>query len=143
MKNEFKCVLFIDDDKLNNVFNMRIANKYKAFKDVLSFTGGKEALNYLIKAFQNIELKPDIIFLDLNMPGMNGWEFIQEYEKIDPNFTNDIKVFLLTTSSNPDDYQRSKTIPAINDYLSKPLTLDTLEKIIPKHYNTNFDENLN
>jgi two-component system, chemotaxis family, response regulator Rcp1 len=143
MENKFNCVLFIDDDKFNNIFNTRIADKHKSFNTIVSFTSGNEALNYLTKATLNNELKPDLIFLDINMPGMNGWEFIQEYKKIDASFIKDIKVFLLTTSSNPDDFEQSKLIDVVNDYFNKPLSLDLFEKIIMTYYKKNNTDTLN
>ncbi len=143
MENKFNCVLFIDDDKFNNIFNKRIIEKYKSFNTTVAVTSGNEALNYLSKATENNLLKPDLIFLDINMPGMNGWEFIEEYQKIDSDFTKDIKVFMLTTSSNPDDYERSKSIKVVNDYFNKPLTLDLFKNIIIRHYNINMTDNFN
>jgi CheY-like chemotaxis protein len=132
MENKLYSVLFIDDDKCNNIFNTRIASKSKGLDNITSLTSAKEGLNYLQKARENKNLKPDLIFLDLNMPGMNGWEFIEEYEKIDVTFTCNIKIFLLTTSINPDDVERSKSIAVVSDFLNKPLTTDLLEKLIIK-----------
>ena len=133
MENRLKHVLFIDDDKFNNFINTRIATKHKAFDIIVSFTNGNEALQYLIEVSQNSYEKPDMIFLDLNMPGMNGWEFIQEFEKIDSNFIKDIHIFLLTSSINPDDIEKSKAIPLIKDYFSKPLSIELLQKIVTKY----------
>ncbi len=136
MENKFNCILFIDDDKFNNILNKKLADKHKRFNKVISLTSGKDALSYLFKASQNQEVKPDLIFLDINMPAMNGWEFIEEYEKFDIAFTKDIKIFLLTTSSNPDDLRRSKTIGAVSDYFNKPLSIDKLNEIIVAYFNT-------
>jgi CheY-like chemotaxis protein len=137
MENKFNCILFIDDDKFNNILNKKLADKHKKFNKIISLTSGKDALSYLFKASQDSEVKPDLIFLDINMPAMNGWEFIEEFEKFDTAFTKDIKMFLLTTSSNPDDLRRSKTIATVNDYFNKPLTLDKLDEIIVRHLKTN------
>ncbi len=127
-------ILFIDDDKVTNFYNRKIVNKYKKVKNVISVDSGKSALEYLLNAETNASSIPDLIFLDINMPGMSGWEFIEEYKKIDPKITKNIKVILLTTSSNNEDYERSKQIEIIDGYINKPLSVNLLEEIVKEHY---------
>jgi len=122
--------LLIDDDKLINFYNTKIVNKHLSFNNVTSVNSGKSALDYLKLAQEGNAIKPDIIFLDLNMPAMNGWEFLEEYKKIDANFIKDIKIVILTTSSNPDDYKKSKFNVHVNDFINKPLTIDILDELL-------------
>lgn len=126
--------LLIDDDKFTNFYNEKIVTKHNSFKNVVSVTSGKEALDYLTNAFNNNNNIPDVIFLDLNMPAMNGWEFIEEYKKLDINYTSKIDLVILTTSSNPDDFERSQDIDAVNGYINKPLSLDILDDIIEQRF---------
>lgn len=123
------CTLLIDDDKVINFYNEKIINKHKDFGEVVSVNSGKSALEYLQNAKNGLILKPDLIFLDINMPAMNGWEFIEEYNKLEESFTQSIKIILLTTSNNPDDYKRSKTIDIISDFINKPLSSSILDHV--------------
>jgi len=135
MKTHINYVLLIDDDKVTNYYNQRIVNKYDKIKDVVAVTSGKKALEYLKNAEKGLVEKPNLIFLDINMPAMNGWEFVQEYKKLNADFTKDIKLVMLTTSNNPDDYQRSLQIDSIDGFINKPLSTDLLSEIVKSHYN--------
>ncbi|MBQ0786272.1 MAG: response regulator [Oceanihabitans sp.] len=128
------CTLLIDDDKVINFYNEKIVNRHNDFGQVTSVNSGQNALDYLKDASNGLIAKPDLIFLDINMPAMNGWEFIEEFNKIDSNFTSSIKVILLTTSNNPDDFKRSKTIKIVSDFINKPLTADILDHVKENHY---------
>ena len=78
--------------------------------------------------------QPDLIFLDINMPGMNGWEFLEEYNKLDKEIQSRVMVIMLTTSDNPDDSMRAKTWGFVSDYITKPLTKERLKDIIDAHF---------
>ncbi|WP_397363034.1 response regulator [Olleya sp. R77988] len=134
MKKDIKCVLLIDDDKVTNFYNTKIVNKHKNFKEVIATTSGEMALEYLKEAKLGLCLKPNLIFLDINMPAMNGWEFVVEFNKLDKDFINDIKLVMLTTSNNPDDFERSKQIISIDDFINKPLSTDLLTNLLENHY---------
>jgi len=134
MKKPVNTILFIDDDKVTNFYNRKIVNKYQKVKNIISVNSGRSALEYLLDIEVKNAIKPDLIFLDINMPGMSGWEFIEEYKKINPNITKGIKIMLLTTSSNQEDYERSKQISIIDGFINKPLSVDILEDIVNEHY---------
>lgn len=136
MKNNYSinCTLLIDDDKVINFYNEKIVNRHDDFGQVTSVNSGQNALDYLKDSMDGLIAKPDLIFLDINMPAMNGWEFIEEFNKLDLEFTSSIKVVLLTTSNNPDDFERSKTIETISDFINKPLSSDILDNVKQKHY---------
>ncbi|WP_452224796.1 response regulator [Lacinutrix chionoecetis] len=134
MKNDIQCVLLIDDDKVTNFYNTKIINRHLNFKDVVAVTSGKKALEYLQEAMKGLLIKPNLIFLDINMPAMNGWEFVAEYNKLDSAFTQDIKLVMLTTSNNPEDHDRSKAIIAIDDFINKPLSVELLTNLLNSHY---------
>ncbi|OBQ55049.1 response regulator [Tamlana sp. s12] len=122
--------LLIDDDKFTSFYNEKIVKKHNQFGEIISVNSGKAAIEYLEDAIEGNALKPDVIFLDINMPAMNGWEFIEAYRKLDIEFTSTIKIIMLTTSSNPKDKERSQTINEIANYINKPLSLPILDEII-------------
>lgn len=132
--NTVNTILFIDDDKVTNFYNKKIVNKYKKVENVISVDSGKSALEYLLSTETKNTIIPDLIFLDINMPGMSGWEFIEEYKKIDRKITKGIKMILLTTSSNNEDYERSKQIEIVDGFINKPLSVNLLEEIVEEHY---------
>ena len=92
---------------------------------------GIDALNYL-KNENNII--PDLIFLDINMPKMNGWEFLEEYKKLDKNTKSKIVIVILSTSINPDDIKKSEGIEEVSDFEVKPLDKDAIENILYKFF---------
>lgn len=126
------CTLLIDDDKVINYYNQKVINKHSNFGEVISVNSGKNGLTYLLDAIKGEAIKPNLIFLDINMPAMNGWEFIEEFKKLDPVFTEDIKIVLLTTSNNPEDFERSKQIELVSEYINKPLSKEILEDLTTK-----------
>ena len=134
MGKSVNCVLLIDDDKATNFFNERVVAKHENFNNVNTVQSGLAALEYLNAVENDTAIKPDLIFLDINMPAMNGWEFLIEFSKLNPTVTNGIKVILLSTSSNPDDVRESAKNHSVDDFINKPLSLDLLDSVLKNHF---------
>ena len=134
MKQYVDLVLLIDDDRITNFYNTRIIEKHASYRDVTAVKGGEAALAYLEECHRNALPKPNLIFLDLNMPGMNGWEFLDAFENMDPSITHGIKVILLSTSSDPEEVKRSMIFYHVNDYINKPLSEQMLDEVVDKHF---------
>lgn len=134
MKQRLNCVLLIDDDEATNFLNEMTIEEADCAQNVVAVQGGQEALAYLQAKQGDIYPQPDLIFLDINMPAMNGWEFLDEYRKLDKAMRGRIIVVMLTTSINPDDEEKSKTYEEVEDYLSKPLTREKLMEIIKANF---------
>lgn len=128
------CVLLIDDDRPTNFYNSTVLSKHQNFADVHIRQSGEAALIYLKEVERGTQSKPSVIFLDINMPAMNGWEFLVEYSKLDPNLIADIKVIMLTTSANPKDIETAAENFLIKDFINKPLSFPILNDIIEKHF---------
>ena len=120
-------VFLVDDDKLFVFLTKKTIEASKGadtqdFKtEIKEFGDGQEALTYLKQIAGNKELLPDIIFLDLSMPIMDGWEFLEEYILLEPNIGKKIKLFIFTSSISPHDIERAKNISVVSDFIIKPL----------------------
>lgn len=132
---QLNCIMLIDDNKIDNFFHERVIKKCNAAKLVITKESGQEALDYLMSG--NKKEYPNLIFLDINMPGMNGWEFIEHYKTLDQNLRTAMIVVMLTTSENPDDKARAQTQGILTDYKSKPLTKEMLEEVMETYYSSN------
>jgi CheY-like chemotaxis protein len=126
--------MLVDDNPDDNFFHERVIKKSNAAEIVVSKQIGSDALEYLKSEKDNEHLHPDLIFLDINMPGMNGWEFLEEYNKLDEKFKSRAIVIMLTTSENPDDKMKAQAMNVATDFKTKPLTPEMLEEIISKYF---------
>jgi CheY-like chemotaxis protein len=121
----------VDDDPDDNFFHQRIINKMDITHAIAVAKNGIEALEYLRKENQVI---PELIFLDINMPKMNGWEFLEEYKKLDEKQKARITIMMLTTSANPDDVAKANSIEEVTGIRTKPLSVEMLTEILDEHF---------
>jgi CheY-like chemotaxis protein len=126
--------MLVDDNPDDNFFHEREIKKDHLAAEVVVKNSGMEALEYLRSKEDITRLPPDLIFLDINMPGMNGWEFLEEYSKLDNKFQSDVLIIMLTTSDNPDDEERSRAWGNISDCITKPLTKEKMKVIVNKYF---------
>ncbi|CAD5252778.1 MULTISPECIES: response regulator [unclassified Imperialibacter] len=139
MKKKLNCILLVDDDEPTNFINTIILRNADISNQVMAFQWGEEALRYLTHKNGYIPQSeeyptPDLILLDINMPKMNGWEFLEEYKKLPHELINRIKLIMLTTSINPDDEQKARSIKEVKDFFTKPLTPDGVVDIVQRHF---------
>lgn len=120
-----KFYLVIDDDRINNMVCESVIKKLHEQNQVISFLRAEDALRYLKN---NLNPKPDIIFLDISMPEMDGWEFLDNYLKL--NGGNNAKIFMLSSSIDQSDFDKAKKYAQVLDYIVKPFSKDKLVKAI-------------
>jgi CheY-like chemotaxis protein len=125
MSKTYKTCLLIDDNYIDNFVTLKILENSKFAEKIVVRSSAQEA----IVALQSEEVKPDIIFLDIRMPLMNGFEFLDEYDRVEIKDKEKIKIFMLTSSLDPTDLKMSEKNKYITQLLYKPLTLKTLEEI--------------
>jgi len=128
--------MLINDNASDNFFHDREIKKINPGYIVLTMNTAIEALSYL-KAKNTERIHPDLIFLDINMPVMNGWEFLQEYEHMEKKLQPRTIIIMLTTSENIYDKEKAKNLVIVSDYMTKPLTKEILNWIIIKYFNNN------
>lgn len=134
---KINCILLVDDNPADNEFHKIIINDSKVCNTVKIATNGDKALEYIIKSgsADSAEYpKPDLIFLDINMPGMNGFEFLEEYHLLDSKLKSKIVIIMLSTSLNPDDAERAGRIKEVTEFMNKPLMADSLKTTIEKYF---------
>ena len=128
-------ILCIDDDPITLMLCKKVIMKSLFSKEIITAQNGEKALQYfddlLDVDLSKIEL-PEMIFLDLNMPVMGGWEFLDAFNAPKYNRFHSIKVVVLTSTIDPKDLEKSQTYPMVLDFLSKPITLTMLEYINTK-----------
>ena len=135
MKN-LNLAYIIDDDEITIYLADNIMKKVDFCEKVEKFTNGMDAINRLKFALELNENVPDVILFDLNMPGMDGWEFIEEYKKLNTNRSNPAQIVMLTTSPNPDDEQKAKQINEVIAFKRKPLAQSVIVDILKEHFAT-------
>ena len=125
---KFNEVLLVEDDPITIMVCDRII-KMNSFSDkVVSCENGRVAIDTLL-LLKDSNKMPDIIFLDINMPIMNGWDFLEEFEKIKHQFNTLPRIFLLSSTVDPEDYTRAKKYSIVQNFISKPLSKEALLKI--------------
>lgn len=123
-------IMLIDDDEATNFLNQMTLEAHGLCREVQVYHKATDALHHLSNLNATGKKRPNLILLDVNMPGMNGWEFLEEYQKLDEQSKCDILVVMLTTSLNPDDRERAQQIDVIDEFLSKPLQGEQLVEIL-------------
>ncbi len=118
---KFDRVLLIDDNDIDNFINERMITTNLFSKQVIVKNSGESALKYLKENENEIENLPQVIFLDLNMPVMDGFAFLLEFEKLSEKARNMCKVIVLSSSISPEDINRASTNPFVVKYVNKPL----------------------
>ena len=123
----------IDDDDIFQ-FGMRINLKsLKIEKKVLFFKNGKEAADFMIENIKDETNLPDVIFLDINMPIMDGFEFMENFAQLKSKLKKRITIYMISSSIDPVDLKKAQAIKEISNYLVKPINLKELNKLILQH----------
>nr|WP_315165639.1 response regulator [uncultured Flavobacterium sp.] len=126
-----KKIWIVDDDAIYQIIIDKLIKKSEMFSDKSSFKNGQEAIIELNNLLNNEELLPDIILLDVNMPVMDGWEFMEEMKGVNSKINKKIAIYIVSSSIAPEDKTKSKNFE-IFDYISKPISVEDIKSIAEK-----------
>ena len=139
MKKKLNCILLIDDDETTNYVNSILIERAECAEQIKAVTSGAAALEHLTSVDgDGNHPQPDLIFLDINMPVMNGWEFIEEYNKLLPEQRGKVLVYMLSTSNAPEDKDRAAQLGS-DGFMAKPLTISRLMEVLKRHFTHLFE----
>ena len=120
----------IDDDEMYVLALKKLLESVHLTDRTVYFENGKVALNYFDQWIHQSSLLPELILLDLNMPVTNGWQFIKEFKKLKLRIDKKITIYMISSTINEDEIQKAKEIEEITDFVCKPVTMNTLSKIL-------------
>ena len=127
MERKLKTILLLDDNSATNYIHKKFLIEANCAERILDFQSGINALKYLNS---EVDAHPDLIFIDINMPIMDAWEFLEGYRKIEHEDKQKTKKILLSTSLSPSDKERASKINFIDGIRLKPLNIESIHSII-------------
>ena len=122
-------VCLIDDDHIFVYGAKRLMREIDFYEDLSVFSNGQEALDHFIKVLQTGDSMPSLLFLDLNMPIMTGWEFLEELLNLPGIQTDGMAIYIMSSSVDPRDLERIQAYPIIKNYILKPMTMEDLQGV--------------
>ncbi len=138
MKKKLNSILLVDDSEATNYLHQIIVEESGLTEHCITMDSGIAAIEYLSTKIDGKYPKPEALFLDINMPVMNGWEFLEVYFKLPLSQQAVVVVCMLTASLNPDDKERAEKLLGNNCFANKPLTEEKLEELIRFHFPDRF-----
>ena len=122
----------VDDDEIYRFAIKIIINRAEIAEQTHYFNNGQVAIDAFRENLLAPEQLPDMIFLDLNMPILDGWQFLEAFSCLSPAISKKIKIFLVTSSNDEEDYKRARMTGNVDDFIVKPLTINALRSIMVK-----------
>lgn len=126
----FNLVMLVDDDAITRMVCERIIKMTEFSEKAITSENGKTAIDYFKqKVEKNEDNDVEIIFLDINMPVMNGWDFLDEFEELKGSFTMLPKVYILSSTVDPEDYKKATSYSTVTNLISKPLSKEVFDDL--------------
>lgn len=122
-------VCVIDDDKIYRFTIERYLKVHQLSEQIIEFSDAEDALNFLESNVDNPNLLPDIIFLDVNMPIIDGWKFMLKYQEFCSKPCKNIRIYMFSSSIDSRDQERAKDFPEISDFIVKPISEQKLKEL--------------
>jgi CheY-like chemotaxis protein len=128
--------ILVIDDYTTNLLIAKLTINQQGFFQIISYSEAQLALDFLLNNQQNKSALPDVLLLDLSMPVMSGWEFLDSFEELAPSLIKEIDIYILSSSSDLADIRRSRTYSSVNGFYTKPLTQEMLQQIMKNSLKT-------
>jgi CheY-like chemotaxis protein len=128
--NPIRTLLIIDDDEVFVYLTKKTIQETNLINLINVFGNGLDAINFIKENIDNPDSLPEIILLDLSMPIMDGWDFLEDYLLLMPKLSRKINIYIVSSSISPFDIVKAKSISAVSDYIIKPITREKLIEII-------------
>ena len=126
----------IDDNPMEHMIMQRIFERYELFQDTSHSLDGRIIIEFLITNRFKPENLPDLIFLDLNMPGFSGWDFLEEFKRLQSSFRKAINIYIVSSSIDPNDKLNARQYHFLKGFLTKPVKKERLEMIYAGYLNS-------
>jgi len=130
MKTNGLNICLVDDDRIYQFTARKTIETIDKVKNIIVFSNGEEAINYLEQHSIYADELPDIIFLDINMPVMDGWEFLEAFSKIGKGLKKPVTIFMVSSSVDESDIRRSKEFGTVSKYINKPVSREKFEELL-------------
>lgn len=127
---KIETLLLIDDDLIYQFLTKKVIEESKIVDKIKIFSNGMEAIEFLNLVQNTPDKLPEVILLDIAMPIMDGWEFLEEYVLLKPKFHKKITLYVVSSSINPKDLEKAKSFTSVSDFIVKPITKEKLLHII-------------
>ncbi len=123
-------ILLVDDDEINNFISIKLIKKALEYTEITACLDG----SYAIKKLLDLQAKdpnslPDYILLDINMPIMNGWEFLEDFKRLEIDPLGKSKIYIISSSVFSNDINKAKSYPLVKNFISKPLNVDKIKEL--------------
>lgn len=125
--------IVVDDDLINNMLCRVVIKGSLESLDILTFTLPEAGFDFIVKEYSEKEI-PTVLLLDINMPTWSGWDFLEQFDKLDVKIKNQIKIYMLSSSVDPGDKQRARDNQYVIDYIEKPLQERTVLSILEVYH---------
>jgi CheY-like chemotaxis protein len=123
-------ILLVDDDEINNFISIKLIKKALDNTSISACLNGRFAIEELAEIQkQDPSLLPDFILLDINMPIMNGWEFLDEYKRLNIDPMGKSKIYIISSSVFSNDINKARSYPLVKNFISKPLSVDKIKEM--------------
>jgi CheY-like chemotaxis protein len=123
-------IALVDDDKIFQAISAKMIQSLNPSNRILQFGNGEEALHYIKDNITKPENLPDYIFLDINMPYVDGWMFLADYATIKTTFQKQIRIFMISSSIDSRDILRAQKNSDVRDYILKPVTTEKFKELV-------------